>query len=223
MHSTDPRAFHYAVLASLALHALLLFGLPALKDRPFAFPGLIFARLVEPEPAPAPPASSGEPQKPRVETKPVAKRAPTPNPSAPAMPEVEPAMRAEPVPFEPAVAAGATPGQVASIDPQPGIDADAVARFRLDLISEAKRFRRYPPVALDNNWQGRSDVRVAFDASGKRASIAIVRSSGHDILDQQALDTLTKAFVPVPPALRGREFAVEIPVIFDVQDERVSG
>jgi hypothetical protein len=51
MHSTDPRAFHYAVLVSLALHGLLLFGLPALKDRPFAFPGPIFARLVEPEPA----------------------------------------------------------------------------------------------------------------------------------------------------------------------------
>jgi hypothetical protein len=72
-----------------------------------------------------------------------------------------------------------------------------VARFRLDLISEAKRFRRCPPVALDNNWQGRADVRLTFDA--------------------------TQAFVPVPPALRGREFAVEIPVIFDVQDERVSG
>jgi hypothetical protein len=49
---------------SLALHGLLLFGLPALKDRPFAFPGLIF-----------------EPQKPRLETKPVAKRAPTPKPN----------------------------------------------------------------------------------------------------------------------------------------------
>jgi TonB family protein len=73
--------------------------------------------------------------------------------------------------------------------------------------------------------QARSHLRgeTRFDASGKRASIAIVRSSGHDILDQQALDTLTRAFVPVPPALRGREFAVEIPVIFDVQDERVSG
>jgi TonB family protein len=48
----------------------------------------------------------------------------------------------------------------------------------------------------------------------------VVRSSGHELLDKQAIDTVTKAFVPVPPALRGKEFAFDIPVIFNLKDAR---
>jgi protein TonB len=73
---------------------------------------------------------------------------------------------------------------------------------------------------MDNNWEGRADVRVSFGADGRRSSIGVVRSSGHEVLDRQAIDTVTKAFVPVPPALRGKEFAFEIPVIFNLKDAR---
>jgi protein TonB len=98
-------------------------------------------------------------------------------------------------------------------------EAGTIAKFRLDIISQAKRFKRYPRMAMDNNWEGRADVRIVFGADGKRVSITIVRSSGHEALDKQALDTLSKAFVPVPAALRGKEFAVEIPVIYSLKDE----
>lgn len=88
----------------------------------------------------------------------------------------------------------------------------------MQVIEAAIKFKRYPRAAMDNNWEGRADVRVTFGSDGRRASIVIVRSSGHEILDKQALDTVTKAFVPVPPALRGKEFAFEIPVIFNLKD-----
>jgi TonB family protein len=74
-------------------------------------------------------------------------------------------------------------------------------------------------MAMDNNWEGRTDVRIVFGADGKRLSITIARSSGHETLDRQALDTVSKAFVPVPAALRGKEFALEIPVIYSLKDE----
>jgi protein TonB len=98
------------------------------------------------------------------------------------------------------------------------IDADELARFRMRVIEAAMQFKRYPRAAQENNWVGRVDVRVTFGADGRRASIAVVRSSGHEILDKQALDTITKALVPVPPALRGRAFALEIPVIYNLND-----
>ena len=94
-----------------------------------------------------------------------------------------------------------------------------IARFRLDVISQAKRFKRYPRMALDNNWEGRTDVRIVFGADGKRVSTTIARSSGHETLDRQAIDTLSKTFVPVPAALRGKEFVIEIPVIYSLKDD----
>ncbi len=54
---------------------------------------------------------------------------------------------------------------------------------------------------------------------GAIRSSLVTASSGHEILDNQALDMVHKAkpLTPIPAALRGREFAVDIPVIFDLQ------
>jgi periplasmic protein TonB len=85
----------------------------------------------------------------------------------------------------------------------------------------ARRFRRYPRVALDNNWEGRSVVRLAIGADGAIASIGVSTSAGHRVLDRQAVEIIRKATgaVEVPAALQGRRFALEIPVIFDLKDQ----
>ena len=51
--------------------------------------------------------------------------------------------------------------------------------------------------------------------------MSIKTSSGHEILDQAALDTIRKAkpLVPIPAALRGREFSLDINFIFNLKDE----
>src|SRR6185503_2052115 len=105
------RVFQYAILASLALHALLLLGFPDLIDRArraVSFPAPLIARLMEPEPAaPAPPPApveKVEPPKPAPRlAKPVPKAtppapvAPTPVVEQPA-PPVESPQPAQPVP-----------------------------------------------------------------------------------------------------------------------------
>ena len=238
MSAGDDRVFHYAILASIALHALILFGF-SMRDaarRSPAVPAPIVARLVEPPAAaPAPPAARPEPVvPPRTEKpppkpkpplpveKPVAK-APLP---APAEPPVAPAAAAEPEtpappsaapPSAPAAAPSAPAAQAAPSGAD--TDADTIARFRMQVIQAALKYKRYPRVALDNAWEGRTDVRVSFSAEGRRTSIVIVRASGHEVLDRQAIDTVTKAFVPVPPALRGKAFTFDIPVIFNLKDE----
>jgi protein TonB len=235
MHGGESRVFHYAVLASIVLHGLILFGF-SMKDgsrRATVAPGPIVARLVQPQAAPARPEPAvpprvEEPQPPAVKPvpapkpPPVAKAAPkapaqpaVPAPAAPVPPAAEPA--ASPPSAAPAPAAAA---QSAAPAARPGaeVDADSLGRFRMQVIEAAIKFKRYPRAAMDNNWEGRADVRVTFGADGRRASIVIVRSSGHEILDKQAIDTVTKAFVPVPPALRGKEFALDIPVIFNLKD-----
>jgi len=84
----------------------------------------------------------------------------------------------------------------------------------------AARYKRYPAIALEKGWQGKVEVRMVIGANGMIASASIKASSGHDILDKQALEMLKKgnATVPIPASLRGREFSIDIPVKFDLED-----
>src|SRR2546423_1468828 len=229
MYSRGNRALYYAILFSLAVHGLVLFGLPGLRDaakRAALIPAPIVAHLVEPAPPAAPEPVQTPPQSPQP---PIAKPRPAPKPlakperSVPLAP-LESAAPAEPAPpAAPTAPAAATAeaqpsGPVASVAPSADPDPGSLARFRLEIISIPGRFKRYPRVAIDNNWEGTAEVRLTFTADGRRSSIVIVKSSGHEVLDQQALDTISKAFVPVPPALRGKEFSLEIPVIYNLKD-----
>ena len=72
---------------------------------------------------------------------------------------------------------------------------------------------------MDKGWQGRVEIRLVVGANGMIQSSLVKASSGYEILDNQALDMVMKAkpLTPIPAALRGREFSVDIPVIFDLQ------
>jgi periplasmic protein TonB len=238
---SDNRPFGYAVAASLGLHALLLFALPDLVDtarRAASIPPQIIARLMEPEPAPTPvpvpPVEQAAPQPP------VEKKAAKPRP-APKMSVERPAPRAEPpappapAPVAPAplpappVAAveprpvPAPPAQATAPQPQPGPSPapEALSRdqYRVQLIDEARRHKRYPPLARENNWQGDVRVGVAVGANG-RPTVTLKGSSGYEVLDRQALEMFTQAAraVPVPPELRGREFALELRAVYGLED-----
>ena len=99
-----------------------------------------------------------------------------------------------------------------------GVDRGTLNRYRLALIASAGRYKRYPRQAVDKGWQGKVEVRLVIGENGRTKTASIRSSSGHDVLDRQALDMVKKAkpLTPIPAALRGREFTVDIPVIFDL-------
>jgi protein TonB len=239
------RVFHYAVFASLALHALLFLSFPDLlssaRQAVETFSPPILARLIAPEPT-APPAAekpAAPPPKPKAE-KPVVKPAPLPpvepRPSPiPAPPAAEPVpapAAAGPAPpaAEPAPPAPA-PGPVVSAPPaqpgQPGAAAAAreartIGEYRLQLIDAAKRIKdrtRYPPLARENNWTGNTGVSVAVPPQGV-PGISVRGTSGHRVLDQHALSIFEQAAreVPVPQELRGKAFVVEVRMDFTLTD-----
>jgi protein TonB len=88
----------------------------------------------------------------------------------------------------------------------------------MQVIEEARKLKRYPRAARDNNWEGRTRLRVTYGGDGRRSSIDVVRSSGHELLDREAIDTLGRTDVPLPPALRGRGFTFEIEMIFNLSE-----
>jgi len=241
--STDNRALNYAVLGSLVFHGVLLFGLSLNREsqRAPALPGPIVARLAVP---PATAAPQPEPPKPRAEKlppPPVVKPALAPKPSPiakaePRIPSATPAPAA-PAPVAPAVEtpppsapapAAAVPGPAAGTDPQPTSplpstdDALSIKQYSIDVAGFSKKFKTYPRVARDNNWEGKVVIRVAVNANGVNATYSVLVSSGHEVLDKQALEMITRgrSRAQIPPALRGKEFSFDIPVFYEMKEDR---
>lgn len=232
------RAISYAVLLSLVLHAVLLFSFsmrPTKRSAPT--PGPIIAHLVAP-PAPVvvPPAPQPEPPRPRVEEKPAppvvkAKPKPSPIPAPKAAPPQPKPAEVAPPPAAPAVAPTpsapaqpSAPAAVARTEPQPAqnaAEADSLQAYRMELIEVAKKYKRYPRAAMDNNWEGRAVVRMTIGANGMISSISVTSSAGYEILDKQAQDMVQKAKgrVPIPAGLRGRGFTIEVPVIYNLKGD----
>jgi protein TonB len=92
-------------------------------------------------------------------------------------------------------------------------------QYRVQLIDEARRHKRYPPLARENNWQGDVVVGVSIGTSG-RTSVSLKASSGYEVLDRQALEMFRQAAraVPVPPALRGKEFTLDVRALYALAD-----
>jgi protein TonB len=184
--------------------------------------------VAKPVPAPATPSPIA-----RAEPKATAKPSPVAKPQ-PTPPVAEVAPSAAPAPSTPAPPSAA-PGpaapassSVARADPQPApaapssdaADAGSLARYRMELLGAARKYKRYPRVAMDNNWEGTAEVAMVIGANGMITSVSIKTSAGHEILDQQALEMFKRAkpLVPIPPALRGKEFTVTLKAIYALKE-----
>lgn len=244
LENRNLRLLAWAVLGSLALHALILLLLSGLQEfiqgRAVAPP--LTARLAKPGPPPEPPKAEPLTQPKQPVVRPVVKPQPQPRPAAapgapPAVPvpvlSAEPAKQASEsafvVPPAPAAPAPVAPQASARSEPAPaavaaasGPDPGSVARFRLELMEIARRYKRYPRIAQDNNWEGRVELRLAFSESGAMSSLSVKKGSGRAVLDEEAQAMIRSAQpqAAIPPALRGKAFVLEIPVDFSLKEER---
>jgi protein TonB len=258
LNDRQTRTLLACIVASLLLHAVLLFLLPGMREgRPAASAStVLMARIaprsefperpelrpearpsVRPEVRPVPVSPPPKPEAPRpvlTAPSPVAPAAPTvaapPVPAAPApAPAVPSAPASPPVssPPPPAAAPAPTPAapapraadSAAAPAQNEGVDQGTLDRFRMEILAATRRYRRYPAQAMEKGWQGRVEIRLAIGANGVTQSYVIRTSSGFPLLDETALDMVKKGrpLVQVPPSLRGREFTVDVPVVFDLK------
>src|SRR5262245_11419967 len=215
-HEREARTLYACVGVSIALHGLAMVSLP--KYRPAQLsdePTALTALFASPEPAvtiPLPaPRKIREPRRPEVPAT-VQK---SPEPAAVAAPQ-----EASP---EPASTPGPQPAPsqaVASAPVKPPVeapDASLLDAYRLALIDAAKRNKHYPRQAIASGWEGRVEIRVVVDADGTIKSALVKSPSRYPILNDQALDMVKKALAQIRPAPRGREFTVDVPVVFELQ------
>ena len=217
------RRLGYAVAASLVVH-LLIFWPANLRVLTKDTPSLLQATLRSP---PQPPAEHLPPKPPPRAAPPaptvVASPAPTPVP----VPEPKAPVSVSPV-FVPAAAVvtatpapGSPSGSLITEVSASGETLDGLRGYRLAIATQARRFKRYPAQAMASGWAGSAEIRVEVGSDGRPRTTTVARSSGHEPLDRAALTMIEAGALRarLPESLRGKAFAVVLPVVFNLDDE----
>jgi len=227
------RSLYLALLASLLVHAFcLLTVLPAAALR-IAVPSRVIQGVLRfPEqvlpggpvmPLPALGSESGSRQAaPPAAQPPSAARTPARSsaiaakPAPPNLAKIPPQQLAPP----PEVSPPAHGRDLSAVGE--GVSADALREYRVSLAIAARRFKRYPVLALERSWEGRVEVAVSMTSWQQRPQPALVRSSGHSVLDEQALSMIERAslMTVLPDSLKGRDFRFVLPIEFIRESDR---
>lgn len=168
-------------------------------------------RSADPSPATPITAPSPAPAAPPVAAVPVAVPAPAPSTPAETRSEARPERGAP-------LAQAAAPTQAPEVS-----ERELVAQYQLQIagIVETRRLKRYPSEAMQNGWEGASTVLLRIGTDGKVAGVETATSSGHDMLDEQARISISRAkpFVPIPDGLKGRAFEARVRVVFSLKGQ----
>ena len=165
---------------------------------------------------------------PRVEARPEPKIEPRPATPPVVQPRVEPAVAAPDVarPEAAPVATAPAPTVVAP-QPQPSApkldeahDNRLLVTYGQSISKEIKRYQNYPLRARQKGWEGTAEVLLQIAVDGKVTGITLGKSSGHVILDEEALEMVRRASpLPQAPAdFRGRALVVSVPIVFRLQN-----
>jgi len=131
--------------------------------------------------------------------------------AAPTIPSETKALSAE------TQATAATSSESARIEEAEPTEAwNGYGQMLYDMVSKNKT---YPAIAVRRNWEGRVKIIARFD-QGKLISASIMEAgSGHQVLDDAALDMLRKAVnaMPVRGKLANKIFTVVIPLDFKIE------
>jgi protein TonB len=242
--TADPlrsRRLALALAASVGLHAAAGWLVPEIEHR-----ATLPARTLEvvvvtkPEP-PAPASEQAAPQKPPASAQPApapAAQQATPRRKAP--PErrktPKPAQAPAPIamPAEPTAPEAVAPSSEAPDSPPPtpvarrweapkeppvAPSAESLAGYGNTLSRLIARHREYPPLAQARGWEGAVSLRLRIAPGGTLLDATVEQSSGHRVLDAQALEMVNRiARLPRPPnGWIEREFAVIVPVVFRLE------
>lgn len=108
--------------------------------------------------------------------------------------------------------------EVASISPD-NKDACQMAYFKS--VREAIDLRLdYPPPALENKWEGQVILEFFILANGQLEEVRVINSSGHSVLDGEAVRAVRAAspFQPIPTRIQ--KSRLKVVAKFEYVDDR---
>ena len=221
-----------ALIASLVLHAIVVFNeFVKINKNPLEHLKIEVNLVSEPKPEPPPVIEKPKPiQPPPVIEKP---KPIQPPPVLDPIPEkIEEPIPKDVIPEEDAVPIYEEPVREQTVQEiTPRVDQekierekkqlqqrkmDAVELFTNNLAFHISKFKKYPRIAMRRNWQGMVLVRMVMLDNGNIQSLSIEKSSGYDVLDNEAMKMIERSKpLPKPPdILAGDEVNIYVPVSF---------
>jgi protein TonB len=83
------------------------------------------------------------------------------------------------------------------------------------LWSRVEKTKRYPQVARINHWEGKVVLRAVIREDGELLDLNVARSSGHAVLDEEALASVKQAFpLALSQSLGQPQVALQIPISY---------
>ena len=93
---------------------------------------------------------------------------------------------------------------------------ESFLRERLSVISNIVQRRiNYPPIARRMGWEGRVLIGFVLEPNGDIRDLKVLKSSGHEVLDKEALDAIRRSYkdFPKPPV----SVVVKLPINFKLE------
>ncbi len=169
-------------------------------------------------PPPEPPKPKVIPKPKPVTPKPLAKVIEEPTPPKVSDVKVHEETQEQKAP-SPAIAAPSAPAsQVPPTSAEPTSGHFEGPKLNADYLHNPRP--DYPVQAKRMGWEGRVLLRVEVLASGSVGQVSIAKSSGHDLLDEAALDAVRRwKFVPAKRDGMAVNSSVNVPINFNLKNE----
>ena len=209
-----------ALIASLVLHAIVVFNeFVKVNQNPLENLKIEVNLVSEPKPEPPPVIEKPKPIEPPPVLEPIPEKIEEPIPQ-----DVIPEEDAVPIYKEPV--REQTVQEITPKVDQEKIERekkqlqqrkkDAVELFTNNLAFHIAKFKNYPRIAMRRNWQGMVLVRMVMLDNGNIQSLSIEKSSGYEVLDNEAMKMIERAKpLPKPPdILASDEVNIYVPVSF---------
>lgn len=100
-----------------------------------------------------------------------------------------------------------------------GSEKEAIARYQDIVRQRIEQVKMYPLWAKKQGIEGITLICFTVLSDGTGHSVKIVRSSGSNILDEEAVSTIKRAspFPPVPKIMSGKLVRIELSIIFSLK------
>ena len=177
-----------------------------------------------PKPTPPPPKPKPKPAPPKkTKPKPVVKKPKPVVQKAPDFAPLEPFKPFEPLEPQPQQTTSSTNANASSassaskVSPATSTQTFTEANFRANYAHNPKP--HYPTIAKSRGWQGKVLLRVNVSAKGLSDAVAVERSSGHEILDESAIEAVKKwRFIPAKRGDTPVASSVIVPIVFTLRN-----
>jgi protein TonB len=119
---------------------------------------------------------------------------------------------APPVTAPPVQAPAPAKAQAAAAQPP----SQATPNYVGQLLAQLQQYKQYPEAARIKGQKGTATLRFSIDRQGRLLSYELVGSSGHQLLDDEALALVQRAapYPPLPDEIPGPNWSFTVPIDF---------